>query len=150
MSLQTKDITKICGFYASSYHLAVMLLPYISKKLERGEKIVPILEKEIENEIETLVNKINITNDLKKEILKINWKNTNNLNIEDLKEKGKIEVIITGDEESIRKKNRELENMKNISIINLFNLEEKNNMAQILANYDYIINTSGVHEKEAI
>lgn len=150
MSFQTKDTSKICGFYIGNYHLATMLIPYISKKIEKGEKVIAVLDKGIENEVKTLVGKINISEKLKKEILSINWKETKDLNMLDIKENEKIDIIVTGNENKIEYVNNKLEKIQNKTLINLYNLEENNNMVEIVAQYSYIINTSGIHEKEAV
>ena len=42
MVLEEKKVKDICNFYVSDYHLEIMLLPYISKKIEEGEEIVII------------------------------------------------------------------------------------------------------------
>lgn len=34
------NIKKICNFYVSDWHLAVMLLPYINKEINKGTKLL--------------------------------------------------------------------------------------------------------------
>ena len=39
MVLEEKKVKNICNFYVSEYHLEIMLLPYISKKIDNEENI---------------------------------------------------------------------------------------------------------------
>lgn len=55
MKKGTENIEKLCSFYASEWHLTTMLLPYINRELEKNTKIITILEKDIEENIKTLV-----------------------------------------------------------------------------------------------
>lgn len=72
MDFVNEKVEKICSFYVSDWHLVTMLLPYINKKIEEKSKITTILEKDIESNIETLVEKLNLKKSEK--ILEINWK----------------------------------------------------------------------------
>lgn len=70
------NIKKICNFYVSDWHLAVMLLPYINKEINKGTKITTVFQNNMRNNIETLVRKLNLKNE--KEILQIDWNTKNN------------------------------------------------------------------------
>ena len=70
MELKKTEITKLCSFYVSDWHLVTMLLPYISKKVNEEAKIATILEKDLKQNIVTLVEKLNLKN--KEEILNLN------------------------------------------------------------------------------
>lgn len=157
MSIQKSNITKLCSFYVSDWHLVTMLLPYINKKINEETKIATILENDIESNVETLVEKLNLKN--AKEILKINWTNKER-NINELLEKNtdkNILIIVNGNKEFIKKENEKIDNylelnkdkFKNIDIriVDCYEIVEFNgSIVEILNDHDKILNTSG--EKE--
>ena len=69
MELVEKTIEKICSFYVSDWHLVTMLLPYINKEINEKANIITILEKDIEQNIKTLIDKLNLKN--KQKILNV-------------------------------------------------------------------------------
>ena len=62
MKIKNKKIEKLCSFYVSDWHLATMILPYISSKIDKDTKIVTIFENNIKQNIETLIEKLNLKN----------------------------------------------------------------------------------------
>ena len=66
-----KYIQKLCCFYASDWHLTVMLLPYINNKVEENCSIYMKCENNIEEKMNILLNKLTLKN--KKNIMNINW-----------------------------------------------------------------------------
>ena len=162
MDFVNEKVEKICSFYVSDWHLVTMLLPYINKKVEEKSKITTILEKDIESNIETLVQKLNLKKSEK--ILEINWKK------QEVKKYSKLAqilskqidnnvteniILVNGTKEYIDKVNKNLnkyisnlkENKTKIKIINFYEVLEFNyNITEILDEHDKILNTSG--EKE--
>ena len=162
MDFVHEKVEKICSFYVSDWHLVTMLLPYINKKIEEKSKITTILEKDIESNIETLVEKLNLKKSEK--ILEINWKK------QEVKKYSKLAqilskqidynvteniILVNGTKEYIDKVNKNLnkyisnlkENKTKIKIINFYEVLEFNyNITEILDEHDKILNTSG--EKE--
>ncbi len=162
MDFVNEKVEKICSFYVSDWHLVTMLLPYINKKIEEKSKITTILEKDIESNIETLVEKLNLKKSEK--ILEINWKK------QEVKKYSKLAqilskqidnnateniILVNGTKEYIDKVNKNLnkyisnlkENKTKIKIINFYEVLEFNyNITEILDEHDKILNTSG--EKE--
>ena len=55
MDFQKKNIKNMCSFYASELHLAMMLLPYLSKQMENGVKVENILEENITENLNELI-----------------------------------------------------------------------------------------------
>ncbi|NLC88180.1 MAG: hypothetical protein GX682_05345 [Clostridiaceae bacterium] len=154
MDMQKNDVTKFCSFYISDWHLVTMLLPYINKKINEQAEIATILEKNIEENIRKLVEKLNLKN--KEKILNLEWNKSEErknifTNIEENKEKI---IIINGEREFIKRKNEKIKKyLKNhkvnqkIKIINCYEIVESNgNVSDILEENDKILNTSG--EKE--
>ena len=91
MELVKPTIEKICSFYVSDWHLVTMLLPYINKEINEKANIITVLEKDIEENIETLIDKLNLKN--REKILKINWKKSNGIKYSEIKNKMKEKVI---------------------------------------------------------
>ncbi len=159
MKNENQSVEKLCSFYVSNWHLATMLLPYINHKIEENIKIVTILENNIEENIKTLVEKLNLKN--KEKILEINWKNINSNKYCDIEELLKDEIdikkeniiLINGSKDYIEKNNENVEKWirksekSKIKIINFFEVTEfSNNITEILNSHDRVLNTSG--EKE--
>lgn len=163
MSIQKKNVTKLCSFYVSDWHLITMLLPYISKKLDEKTQIATVLENDIKSNVETLVKKLNLKNEEK--ILNINWNNRDakkysNINKIIENNIGKnILIIVNGTKEYVKSANENIDTYveKNkdmleetntiLKIINCYEIVEFNgSIVEILDNHDKIFNTSG--EKE--
>lgn len=163
MKKENKRVEKLCSFYVSEWHLVTMLLPYINNKIEEDTKVVTILENNIEENIKTLIEKLNLKK--KDDILKINWKNIKSkkyaeieeiLNKEISKTKNNI-ILINGRKDYIEKNNQNIEKwinkskINNIKIINLFEVTEFNhNITEILDTHDRILNTSGEKQIEEV
>lgn len=157
MNNQKNKISKLCSFYVSDWHLITMLLPYINKKINEEVEIATVLEKDIQNNVKTLVEKLSLKNSEK--ILEINWKNKSK-SIENIigniisKE---VLIIVNGSKEFIDNSNEEISNYlelnkekfenTSIKIVDCYEIVEFNgSIVEILDNHDKILNTSG--EKE--
>ena len=160
MELVKQTVEKICSFYVSDWHLVTMLLPYINKEINEKANIITILEKDIDKNVETLINKLNLKN--REKILSLNWKRTNgikysevkkNINKEILEDKLNI-IFINGKKSYMDMVNKNIdkllsENSKkykeiNIKIINCFEVGDFNmNILDILSEHSKILNTSG-------
>ena len=77
MEILKNNIEKLCSFYVSDWHLVTMLLPYINKQINEKANIITILENDIEENIKTLIKRLNLKNEEK--ILNLNWKKTNGI-----------------------------------------------------------------------
>ena len=62
MEILKNNIEKICSFYVSDWHLVTMLLPYINKQINEKVNIITVLEKDIQENIITILNKLNLNN----------------------------------------------------------------------------------------
>jgi len=124
-------------------HLVVMLVPYIEKKLEKGEKIITIFENSLKNEVDVLIDKVNLGKSKKTKIKRINWKETSLTNDEIYNIRNKT-VLIKGSYEFIKKINMSL-NEDVGKVINCFELDIfQKNIREILEGHDYILNTAGI------
>lgn len=159
MNNENRKIEKLCGFYVSEWHLVTMILPYINDRVEKGEKIITILENSIEEKMKILLEKLNLKN--KENILKINWKNIKPGKYTEIKKVLSNEVsknnnniiLVNGCKEYIAKNNEIIDKWikkgrkEQFKIIDLYEITEfNNNIMNILDTHDKILNTSG--EKE--
>ena len=154
MEVQKNNLTKLCSFYVSDWHLVTMLLPYINQKINEQAKIATILEKDIKQNVETLVEKLNLKN--KEKILNLNWSTQDEIKpkINELEKNQELVIFINGSKEFIEKYNRKLTRYfethlinNEIKIINCYEVIEFNgSITEILDEHDKILNTSG--EKE--
>jgi len=141
MVIEDKKIEKICNFYVSDFHLEMILLPYINKKIEEKEPIQIISERNLENSINELISKVNLEENKKQEILKLNWNIEKSENI-----KENSNIIIIGTKEFIEEKNDKIKDIKteNLKIIDCYNFDEvKNDMNEILHTHSKSMNTLG-------
>ena len=157
---------KICSVYANDLHFATMIFPFIHKEVENNTTIRTILENNEEENIEKILNNIGLNSEVKEEINKIDWKNTNISKIrknfklleEDIRDKRRIDIIVSGRNIFIQKVNQAIDlwiknNIENLDkncielkIINCFYFEENKNSDSIIDEHDYILRTSGLEE----
>lgn len=163
MDNKKEKLLRLCSFYVSDWHLVTMLLPYINNKINEQTKIATIIENDIEENVITLVNKLNLKNADK--ILGIDWRKKgiskysyiskfieNNIGND-------ILLLVNGSKEYIDFTNKNIEkylekssdklqstNTK-LTIVDCYEIVEFNgNIIEILDEHDKILNTSG--EKE--
>lgn len=164
MEKVNRKTTKLCSFYVSDWHLVTMILPYLNEEINKENKIVTLLEKNIKEKVETLVKKLNLKNS--KQILNINWniiktkkylELKNILNNESKGEKN-ITIMVNGTKKFIDNIGKNIErwteqnkSVSNIKIINCYEITEFNyNITEILDEHDKILNTSGEREKQDV
>ncbi len=140
MLVESQNKGKICSFYVSDFHLEMILVPYINKKIDEEEEIKIITEKNLQDSVKILVSKMNMPEDKKQKILNLGWDK------EETSLKDKSNIIVIGSEEYIKEKNRAIEqmHMSNLTIIDCYDFNEvKDNMNEIITNYDNNLNTLG-------
>lgn len=138
MVLDSKKIEKSCSFYVSDFHLEMMLLPYINKKIDSKENVEILTEKNLEETLKILVSKTNLKEENKEKILNLGW------NIEKKEIKENSNIIIIGSENFIKEKNKEIQNINVESIVDCYNFEEvKDNIINIKDCYENQLNTIG-------
>lgn len=140
-----KCIEKVCCFYASDWHLTVMLLPYINKNIDEKNKIYMKFEHSIEDKMKVLLGKLQIKNE--KNIRNIDW--NGNVGEEEVCENKKV-FIISGSEKYIKEKNDLIEQYycnsdDRVKIVNCYNVSEEMNLNNIIQNnkYQNVLNTKG-------
>ena len=152
MNKNQKTKEKTCAFYASDYHFEMISLPYINKKLDESKEVIVLTENNLKETIKTLVSKINLKEDKKVDILKIDWEN-NDLNKfkkinEDIKSKKDMVIFVKGKENYIKNINENIEKWteksKNVEIIDCYDMEEiSQDMNNIMDQYKFTLKTTG-------
>ena len=135
-----------CAFYVSDYHLEMIMLPYINENLKQNKSVYVFTQNNLEDTINTLVEKVNLKNEIKDNILNINWKvddeNKYNKIIEDKKEKI---IFVKGNEKYIETINKNINQIKQyqpIDVVDCYNLQEICNNENIISkNYKNILTT---------
>ena len=150
---------KICAFYVSDYHFEMISLPYIEQKLEDKKEIIILTENNLENTISNLISKMNLKEDKKENILKIDWKNNDLSKFKkikkDIEERKDIIIFIKGKENYIKNINENIEKWidknSNIKIIDCYDMEEiSENLDEVMDQYKMILNTTGEKEIDKI
>lgn len=135
---EISNTQKVCSFYVSNIHFATMILPFANRQIEEKTSVVTFFENNFTTNIELVLSRLTLSEQRKKELLSINWRDTNAvkyLNIEralkaNLKKQEKNIIIINGTEEYINAVNEGIEryvqrnakkiDSKNIKLINFF------------------------------
>ena len=107
---QFSSTQKVCSFYVSNMHFATMILPFVNKQMEEQANVLTFFENNFTTNIELVLSRLTISEERKKELLGINWRDTNTikyLNVEKiLKNKlskcNKNIIIINGEREYIK------------------------------------------------
>lgn len=140
---ETGSTQKVCSFYVSNMHFATMILPFVNKQIEEKTPIITFFETDFTTNIELVLSKLLISEERKKELLNINWKQSINqtkyINLEkslknQINKKGKNIIIINGNTNYINIINEELDRFaekfnkkiekNSIKIINFFEVRE--------------------------
>ena len=127
---------KTCLFCASDYHLEMILLPYIKQRVDKN-KIVIFTENNLEESINVVLNKVNLSEIDKEKIRSLNWKNTEETEFEELNEflrNAKIEVL------KGEKGDTDLEELEDKKEETNLEIEEKNTIVIVNGSFDYIKN----------
>ena len=160
---------KVCSFYVSNMHFATMILPFVSKQMEEKTKIVTFFENNYTTNIELVLSKLTISEDRKKELLTLNWKDTKLAKFIDIekilknqiRKNEKYLIIVNGSEEYINiinecierylEKSKRKFDLNNVKIIDFYEVGSFNdNIKEILDKNNSIFNTSGEHKIEEI
>ena len=150
---------KICTFYVSDYHFEIISLPYISKNLENKNEVIILTENDLEGTIKNLLPKINIKDNKKENILKLNWQKNDieKLKIieENINNNKKTTIFVKGKEKYINKINKDISKLNkkdsSLKIINCYDIQEVGeNLEQIMSQYNIVLSTEGEKEIEKI
>ena len=156
---------RICGFYVSNIHFLTMILPFLKEQMQNDDVIETFFEHNLSEGINKILFNLILNENSKQKILNINWKNTKlkrygilEKRLKELLSKNKENIILVcGNKHYVNSINNilnkflENNNYKRIKIINCFQVTEfDDNIAEILENHKYIINTAGIHKIEDV
>ena len=149
MVTKENKLEKTCSFYVSEYHLEMILVPYINKKIEEKYNVEIITQKNLKDTVKTLMDKINLEEQRKNKILNLNWGESKDFY--EIKNKEKQIIIVNGNKEYIEQINKQIENIEEndkLEIVNCYNLEEiGENIGEIRKQYKNILNTTGIEKQ---
>ncbi len=146
MITKKQDINKYCCLYVSDFHLEMILLPFIKNKMQNSEILI-FTQKDLSTSIKILLERINLNNESKNNILNIkNWNNKYIDEINNLNNK-EYTIIINGDEKYRNSINEKMNNLA-INVINIIDCYDINNTCikeyEINNKYKCILNTGNI------
>ena len=98
-----------CAFYASDYHMEMIMLPYINENFKNKKNVYVFTQNNLEETIKHLVKNVNINKDIKEKVLNINWKNEDESKYKTLiEDKSESIIFVKGNENYIEKINKNL------------------------------------------
>lgn len=168
MENQENNFKKVCSFYVNEWHLTTMILPHINRDINKKIKVATILEKGIKENIKILISKMNLKEETKNKIEKINWTSTKiykyreieSYLMKNIKNEVNIDIIVNGKNEYINIINLNIEKFiekhkheldsKKITIINCYEVTQFSNISEIICKHDMILNTSGIRKIEDV
>lgn len=146
MITKESKIEKYCCFYVSNYHLEMILLPYIKKKINKTN-IMIFTEENLQDTVKVLLNRTNFKQDEKRQIFSLHyWNNNKEEKIKELNNK-EYTIIINGSLEYINKVNAKINemNFEKINIVDCYNINNKDlNIFEIKQNYEKVLNTQNI------
>ncbi|MBO4293355.1 MAG: hypothetical protein J5881_03085 [Clostridia bacterium] len=143
MAVTDKDA---CAFYASDYHLEMIMLPYINEN--KNKEVYVFTQNNLEETINHFMKNVNINKETKERVLNINWKNEDENKYRTLLEDENESIIfVKGNGDYIKKVNKNLNQIKsykNIEIIDCYSLDEVGSKTDdIRRSYRNVLMTNG-------
>ena len=138
-------VEKLCNFYASKYHLSIILLEYLKEKKSKKYNVITFLQDEIEDELNVLRDKYKYDIDLTKDV---DFKSTKDIYKKEIDSSKNIIFIVEGNLNYINEANEYIESCleknSNAKIVNCYNFShQKQYMRDIIAKSDKILFTTG-------
>ena len=129
-------------------------LPYINENLKKDNNVIIMTENDLNGTVDKLLSRINLNEEEKNKITKIDWKNDDVSKFKEIKnanENGKETIIfIKGKENYINTINKNINNwIKNneVKIIDCYDINEVyEDVSSIAKNYKKVLSTSGVEK----
>ena len=152
---KTKE--KTCVFFASDYHFEMITLPFIEENLRNNKKIIILTENDLEDTIKNLMSKVNLKEEKKEKIFKIDWKNNDLTKFKQIKKevenKEDLIIFIKGKENYIKNVNENIGKWTNkidtVKIIDCYDVEEvREHFADVVNNYENVLSTTGERKIE--
>ncbi len=143
MITKKQKINKNCCLYVSDFHLEMILLPYLKRRMKNSEILI-YTQNDLAESIKILLDRTNLNIEDKEKILNINcWNNVNKNEL--YEEKGyEYTIIINGDIEYIMDINEKIKtiNSEIINVVDCYNINNINIKSQYInENYKGTLNT---------
>jgi len=153
MSLEYKNIQKICNFHVSDWHMLTTVLSYLKQESIYLRPIAFISEKNLKTDFNFLLSKLNLNSNTSSVYKRIPWYDTtNNLGI-----CNNSIYVVSGSLDYIREINTYLEkvaennNINNVVIINCYESFNKDlPIKEIIEENDKMLTTSGIKEFSSV
>ena len=148
MITEEQSTEKACLFCASDFHLEMILLPYIKERMNQDEIII-FTENNLEDSLNILLTKINLNEDDKEKIKNLDWKNTDEKKIEQLKndKERRLHIIINGSYNYIKNINKKInESATNrTEIVDCFHVGDRDvDISELSQKYKNILNSKKI------
>lgn len=154
MIRENKKEEKLCLFFASDYHFEMISLPYIRESLKKNKDVIIMTENDLDSSVDKVLSSINLSDEEKNSLVKIDWKNDNLVKFKEVKNANKngkeVLIFVKGNENYIKNINKNIENwikLDNVNIIDCYDINEvQNNVSDIAKRYKRILSTSGIEK----
>ncbi len=140
MITKEHEVKKYCLFYASDFHLEMILLPYIKENMYK-DKFMIFTEENLSDSMNILLNRTNLNKEEKTLMKKIDWNKKDEVLPKNL---NNHTIIINGSKEYISKINEEINktNPKKINVIDCYSINDESlEPKSIQEKYDDVLNT---------
>ena len=154
MMKENKREEKLCLFFASDYHFEMISLPYISESLKKNKDVIIMTENDLDSSVDKVLSSINLSNEEKNSLVKIDWKNDNLSKFKEVKNADKngkeVLIFVKGKENYISNMNKNIENwtsLDNVKIIDCYDINEvQDDVSDIAKRYKRVLSTSGIEK----
>ena len=152
MVKQNKKEEKLCLFFASDYHFEMISLPYINENLKKDNNVIIMTENDLNGTVDKLLSRVNLTEEEKEKITKIDWNNDDVSKFKEIKSANKSDketiIFVKGKENYIDTVNKNINNWidnNEVKVIDCYDINEVyEDVSSIAKNYNKILSTSGV------
>ena len=154
MVKQNKKEEKLCLFFASDYHFEMISLPYINENLKKDNNVIIMTENDLNGTVDKLLSRVNLTEEEKEKITKIDWNNDDVSKFKEIKTANKSNketiIFVKGKENYIDTVNKNINNRidnNEVKVIDCYDINEVyEDVSSIAKNYNKILSTSGVEK----
>ena len=123
-------------------------------RLKKNKDVVIMTENDLENSVNKVISSINLNEEEKNRLNKIDWKNDELNKFKEVKNADKdgkeLLIFVKGRENYINNMNKNIENwtnLKNVEIVDCYDINEvQNNAGEIAKQYDNVLFSSGVEK----
>ena len=146
MITKKQKINKNCCLYVSDFHLEMILLPYLKRRMKNSEILI-YTQNDLVESIKILLDRTNLNIEDKEKILNIKYWDNKNINKNKNENSKEYTVIINGNKEYIKEINKKIK-ILNAEVINVVDCYDINNCiiepSFIKSNYKNILNTENI------